>query len=88
MSIISVSEMKDSLSKILNRVAYGQERVIVASRGTPKAAVISVQDLELLEELEDTMRAHEALAEYEQGETVSLEELIAELEAGSGGVSD
>ena len=34
------------------------------------------------------MRAREALAEYEQGETVSLEELIAELEAGSGGVSD
>jgi mRNA-degrading endonuclease RelE of RelBE toxin-antitoxin system len=44
-------------------VAYGKERVIVASRGMPKAAVISVEDLELLEELEDAMRAREALAE-------------------------
>jgi mRNA-degrading endonuclease RelE of RelBE toxin-antitoxin system len=44
-------------------VAYGQERVIIASRGMPKAAVISVEDLELVEELEDAMRAREALAE-------------------------
>ena len=88
MSIISISEMKDSLSEILNRVAYGQERIVVASRGKPKAAVISVDDLKLLEELEDALAAREALAEDERGETISLEELIAELEEGGGGISD
>ena len=88
MSIISISEMKDSLSEILNRVAYGQERIVVASRGKPKAAVISVDDLKLLEELEDALAAREALAEDERGETISLEELIAELEEGGDGVSD
>jgi prevent-host-death family protein len=88
MSIISISEMKDSLSEILNRVAYGQERIVVASRGKPKAAVISVDDLKLLEELEDALAAREALAEDERGETISLEELIAELEEGGNGVSD
>jgi len=88
MSIISVSEMKDSLSEILNRVAYGQERIVVASRGKPKAAVISVDDLKLLEELEDALAAREALAEDERGETISLEELIAELEEGGNGISD
>jgi prevent-host-death family protein len=88
MSIISISEMKDSLSEILNRVAYGQERIVVASRGKPKAAVISVDDLKLLEELEDALAAREALAEDERGETISLEELIAELEAGGNGISD
>jgi prevent-host-death family protein len=88
MSVISISEMKDALSEILNRAAYGQERIVVTSRGKPKAAVISVDDLELLEELEDAMAAHEALAEYERGETISLEELIAELEKGSVGVSN
>ena len=88
MSIISISEMKDSLSEILNRVAYGQERIVVASRGKPKAAVISVDDLKLLEELEDALAAREALAEDERGETISLEELIAELEAGGNGKSD
>jgi prevent-host-death family protein len=88
MSIISISEMKDSLSEILNRVAYGQERIVVASRGKPKAAVISVDDLKLLEELEDALAAREALAEDERGETISLEELIAELEEGGDGISD
>jgi len=88
MSVISISEMKDSLSEILNRVAYGQERIVVASRGKPKAAVISVDDLKLLEELEDALAAREALAEDERGETISLEELIAELEEGGDGISD
>ena len=88
MTAISISEMKDTLSEVLNRASYGKERIIVTSRGKPKAAVISVDDLELLEELEDAMAAHEALAEYERGETISLEELVAELEEGSGGISN
>jgi len=53
--------------------------IVVASRGKPKAAVVSVEDLKLLEELEDALAAREALAEYERGETITLEELEAEL---------
>lgn len=88
MAVISVSKMKDTLSEVLNRAAYGRERIVIASRGKPKAAVISVDDLELLEGLEDAMAAREALEEYERGETISLEELIAELEEDSSGISD
>lgn len=78
-STISVSEFKDSLSATLNRATYGGERVVVTSRGNPKAAVISYEDLQLFEELEDAFAAREALAEYRAGETLSLEELEAEL---------
>jgi prevent-host-death family protein len=88
MTVISVSEMKDTLSEVLNRAAYGRERIVIASRGKPKAAVISVEDLQLLEELEDTMAAQEALEEHARGETISLEELIAELEQDGDGVPD
>jgi prevent-host-death family protein len=88
MTVISVSEMKDTLSEVLNRAAYGRERIVIASRGKPKAAVIGLDDLELLEELEDALAAREALEEYERGETISLEELIAELEADSSDVPD
>jgi prevent-host-death family protein len=85
METVSTSQLKESLSEYLNRAAYGQERIVVASRGKPKAAVISIEDLERLEELEDAQAAQEALTEYEKGQTVSLEALIAELEeAGSG----
>lgn len=88
MTIVSISQMKDTLSEILNRVAYGRERIVVASRGKPKAAVISVEDLELLEELEDALAAREAVEEHERGETISLEELVAELEEGDGVIPD
>ena len=86
MVTISVSEMKDTLSEILNRAAYGHERIVIASRGRPKAAVISIEDLNLLEELEDALAAHEALEEHRRGESITLEALIAELEDGNGGV--
>ena len=79
MITVSISQLKDRLSEYLNRVAFGHERIIVASRGKPKAAVISLSDLELLEELEDAQAARKALAEYEQGETISLEQMIEEL---------
>ena len=68
-------------------MAFGRERIIVASRGKPKAAVISLSDLELLEELEDAQAAREALAEYEQGETISLEQMIEELAEAPSGLS-
>ncbi len=41
--------------------------------------VIGLADLELLIELEHAQAAREALAEYERGETIPLEQLIEEL---------
>ncbi|MCR4407618.1 MAG: type II toxin-antitoxin system Phd/YefM family antitoxin [Anaerolineae bacterium] len=81
---VSVSELKNALSEILNRVAFGRERIVVASRGRPKAAVISIEDLELLEDLEDALAAHEALEAYRASETVPWEQVKAELAARRG----
>lgn len=88
MTIVSVKELKDRLSEYLNRAAYGRERIVVASRGKPKVAIVSIDALELLEEMEDAQAAHEALAEHERGETLSLEELMAELAGAPDGVSN
>jgi len=74
MIVTTVTELKRDLSGFLNRAAYGRERIIVASRGRPKAAVISIEDLRLLEELEDAQAVREALAAYRSGETIGLEE--------------
>jgi prevent-host-death family protein len=87
MDVVNVSQLKESLSEYLNRAAYGQERIIIASRGKPKVAMISIRDLERLEELEDALAAREALAEHERGETISLERLMAELEEAGRGLS-
>jgi hypothetical protein len=60
----------------------------VASRGRPKAAVISIEDLHRLEQLEDALAAHEAQEAYEAGETTAWDEVKAELAKGTAGVSD
>lgn len=45
---VPVGEAKAKLSSLINAVAYGGERVIIKSRGRPKAALVSVGDLERL----------------------------------------
>ncbi len=49
---VSVSEVKAAFSEYVNRAAYGKEIVLILSRGRPKAAIISVDALHRLEELE------------------------------------
>jgi len=50
---VSISEIRDHLADALNRVAYGGERVILERRGKGVAAIVSLEDLQRLEELED-----------------------------------
>jgi prevent-host-death family protein len=52
---VGIGEARRDLSAIINRVVYGGERIILASRGKPKAAIISIEDLNRLEEMEKTV---------------------------------
>ena len=49
---VGIAEVKRSISTFVNRVAFGGERIILTSRGRPKAALISIEDLQKLNELE------------------------------------
>jgi len=48
---VSLTDAKAYLGDVVNRAAYGGERVVLLSRGVPKAAIISLEDLRLLEQL-------------------------------------
>jgi prevent-host-death family protein len=48
----SVAQAKNTLSSLINKVAYGKTRVLLESRGKPKAALVSAEDLARLEQLE------------------------------------
>ncbi len=48
----SIAHAKNTLSSLINKVAYGKTRVLLESRGKPKAALISTEDLERLERLD------------------------------------
>ena len=49
---VSVAEAKNNFSDLLNRVIYRQERIIVSKHGKPVGALISIETLKQLEELE------------------------------------
>jgi antitoxin Phd len=50
---LTASAARQNFSDILNRVAYGGERVIVHRGKKPVAAVVAIEDLEILEQIED-----------------------------------
>lgn len=60
---VSVAEAKARLSSLINAVAFGGERVLIHSRGRPKAALVSVDDLRRVEARPARpSKAHRALA--------------------------
>ncbi|MBI3184064.1 MAG: type II toxin-antitoxin system Phd/YefM family antitoxin [Myxococcales bacterium] len=55
MTELSSSEARDAFADIINRAAYGKERVVLTRRGKKLVAVVPVEDLERLEALEDKL---------------------------------
>lgn len=77
-----VSEARYDLAETLNRVRYKGERIVLHRRGKDVAALVPVEDLELLEELEDRIdleSAREALKEAEKEGTIPWSEVKKKL---------
>jgi prevent-host-death family protein len=80
-SITTVSARND-FSTVLNRAAFGKERVILKRRGKAIAAVVPIDDVVLLQSLEDKLDIADALAARKEARkkgAKSLAELRAEL---------
>ena len=52
---LSTREFRKNVSDTINRAAYGKERVHLQRRGKTVAVIVSAEDAELLEEMEDRM---------------------------------
>lgn len=79
---VSTVHARDNLSELINRAAYGKERVVLTRRGKSLAALVPLEDLEFLEQLEsriDYEDARLALAETKGEGSVAWEDLKAEL---------
>lgn len=79
MEEVTVVNLRNRLGDVLGRVAYAHERIVVISRGKPRAAIISIEDLQRLEDLEDAQAVREAWEAEARGETIPWEEAKAQL---------
>jgi len=82
MTTVTATELKNRIGETLNEVEFRGERVILQRKGRPAAAIIPIEDLRLLEELEDRLDIEEierVLADPNE-EWVSLEDALAESE--------
>lgn len=80
MERINASQAREDLADLLNRVAYAGERVVLHRRGKNVAALVSMEDLEMLEAMEerqDNLAADAALAEG--GQPLPWERVKADL---------
>lgn len=79
---MSVHEVRRTLADVINRVAYAKERISLQRRGRAVAAIIPVEDLELLEKLEDRIdleAARKALAQARGRKLIPWTKIKAEL---------
>ena len=62
MSTLTVSEARKVFAETVNLVAYTKERVMVERHGKALVAMVPVEDVELLRDLEDRMDLSDARA--------------------------
>ena len=82
MGQVSTVDARKQISEIINRAAFGKERMILTRRGKELVAVVPIEDLKLLEALEDRIDLEEAkaaLSESKKKGTVSWEKIKKEL---------
>ena len=78
---ITTADARQKFSDIINRVAFGDDSFVLTRRGKPIAALVSIKELELLQELEDKLDIEDAwTAKSEPGDPIAWEELKKELE--------
>lgn len=77
MANMGAGDVRENFSDTLNRVSYGHERVTITRRGRAAAALISAEDLEPLEALEDARDAAELEASIaeDDGERIPLDQV-------------
>lgn len=82
MNTIAISDFRAKLPSLVNQVSEHLERLIITVSGKPKAVVMSLEELESLEETAEILAVPGALKaikkgqkQIQKGEFITLEEL-------------
>ena len=49
---LTTVEARDNFAELIDRAALSAERIVITRHGEPMAAIVSLEDLELVEEIE------------------------------------
>lgn len=84
---VTVSEARERLAELLGQVEHGSEQVTITKHGRTVAAIVPMEDLAFMESAEDAFwrrRLNEIEADpgYDPNDTVSAEEVFADLAKG------
>ena len=77
---VTTAEARKNFADIVNSVAYGKDPVVLTRRGKELVALISMEDLQLFQKLEEQQDIADAWKiKDEPGENVKLSDLKKEL---------
>ncbi len=80
MSRMTANDIRRRFTGVVNRVASEGERIIISLRNKDIAAIVSLEDLKLIERIEDEIDVEEAKKILENDEeTITWDEAMNEL---------
>lgn len=76
---VTVSEARGTFADMVNQVAYAAVRVVLSRRGRRVAALVPLEDLELIEKLEDRIDLEAAREALKEPGSIPWEKVKADL---------
>ena len=71
MPTVSVANLKSHLSELIAKSSYGHERFIITRRNKPVAALVSLEDLQAIEQYEERKGLASVAGKWKDFEAVS-----------------
>jgi prevent-host-death family protein len=80
MTTISTADARKNFADLVNQVAYGNEPIVLTRRGQEIAALVSIEEFKLLQQIEDFIDIEDAKkALAEPGDNISAQEVWKQL---------
>lgn len=82
MTTMSSSQAREHFPEIMSEAAFGKKRFVVTRRGKRLAAIVPIEDLDMIEAIEDKIDledARKALADVKKKGATSWKKVKAEL---------
>jgi len=77
---ISTADARKDFANIVNKVAYGKESIVLTRRGQEIVALVSIEELELLQQIEDFVDIEDAKKALEgHGDNIPADEVWKKL---------